>query len=856
MEKLVIIDGNSLINRAFYALPMLANFEGVVSNAVFGFTNILVKAINEIAPKYICVAFDYSRKTFRNEIYKDYKGTRKETPQELKLQFPILKTILNAMNIKLIEIEGVEADDIIGTLTKKFNVENIIVTGDKDAFQLINKNTKVMFTKKGISETAVYEPSNTKSQYGVEPNQVTDLKALMGDASDNIPGVRGIGPKSAQSLLDAYNTLDGIYENIEQIKGKMQETLIAEKELAYLSKTLATIKCDVDINVTLNDLTYDFPFGSEVLELFKKYQFNSLIKREELFSSGVVLESAKQQDNAKGIKKVEVKTVKELQPLVEQVNKTKKLYFAIEETAINLFSEGIEYECNFNQDLFSVGLDIEEVLKTLAPILEDKTITKSVYDYKQMLHSLKKYGISLRGVNFDVLIARYLINNNAKANIKLKDIFIEHNLSEKFCAYNIMKLTEIFSQKLNELELEYLFNEIEMPLAYVLYEMEEQGFKIDLNELANLDTKYSQQILELTEEIYKLAEIEFNINSPKQLADVLFNKLGLTAFNNKKNSTNIDVLNEIISQHAVVAKIIEYRKVTKLYTTYIKAFGELVNKETHKIHTIFNQTLTSTGRLSSIEPNLQNIPVRSEEGKMFRKIFIPSFSDGYILSADYSQIELRLLASFSEDPKLIEAFNNGEDIHTKTASEIFGVPLIDVTPLMRRDAKAINFGIIYGISDYGLSQNINSTRAKAADYIKKYFEKYPNVKKYMDENIENCKKNGYVKTLFGRIRFILEINSSNFNLRTFGERAAMNMPLQGTASDIIKLAMIIINNELKEKKLKSKLILQIHDELLLDCAKDELEQVKEIVINSMENVVKLPVKLNVNVEVGKNWFEA
>lgn len=856
MEKLVIIDGNSLINRAFYALPMLANFEGVVSNAVFGFTNILVKAINEIAPKYICVAFDYGRKTFRNEIYKDYKGTRKETPQELKLQFPILKTILNAMNIKLIEIEGVEADDIIGTLTKKFDVENIIVTGDKDSFQLINKNTKVMFTKKGISETTVYELSNIKSEYGVEPNQVIDLKALMGDASDNIPGVKGVGPKSAQSLLGSYHTLDGVYENIDQIKGKLHETLIAEKDLAYLSKTLATIKCDVDINVTLNDLTYDFPFGSEVLELFKKYQFNSLIKREELFTSGVIVESAKQQDTAKGIKKVEIKTVKELQTLVDQAKKIKKLFISIEDTIISLFSEGVEYECNFNQDLFSAALDIEEVLKTLAPILEDKNIIKSVYDYKQMLHSLKKYGISLRGVNFDVLIARYLINNNAKANIKLKDIFIEHNLSEKFCAYNIMKLTEIFSQKLNELELEYLFNEIEMPLAYVLYDMEEQGFKIDLNELANLDAKYSQQILELTEEIYKLAGLEFNINSPKQLADVLFNKLGLTVFNNKKNSTNIDVLNEIVGQHDVVSKIIEYRKVTKLYNTYIKAFGELVNKETHKIHTIFNQTLTSTGRLSSIEPNLQNIPVRSEEGKMFRKIFIPSFSDGYILSADYSQIELRLLASFSEDPKLIEAFNNGEDIHTKTASEIFGVPLKEVTPLMRRDAKAINFGIIYGISDYGLSQNINSTRAKAADYIKKYFEKYPNVKKYMDENIENCKKNGYVKTLFGRIRFILEINSSNFNLRTFGERAAMNMPLQGTASDIIKLAMIIINKELKEQKLKSKLILQIHDELLLDCAKDELEKVKDIVIKSMENVVDLPVKLNVNVEVGKNWFEA
>lgn len=856
MEKLVIIDGNSLINRAFYALPMLANFEGVVSNAVFGFTNILVKAINEIAPKYICVAFDYGRKTFRNDLYKDYKGTRKETPQELKTQFPILKTILNAMNVKLIEIEGVEADDIIGTLTKKFDVENIIVTGDKDAFQLINKNTKVMFTKKGISETVIYEHNNLKSEYGVEPHQVIDLKALMGDASDNIPGVRGVGPKSAQNLLESYHTLDGIYENIDNIKGKLQETLIAEKELAYLSKQLATIKCDVNINVALEDLTYDFPFQEEVLNLFKKYQFNSLMKRSELFNINLLSESISQKDSAEGVVKTEVKTVKQLSALLETAIKTKQLYIAIEPTMISLFSNAIEYECSFNQDLFSAALDIEEVLDILKPVLEDSNIKKSVYDYKQMLHSLNKYNIKLRGVYFDVLIARYLINNNAKANVKLKDVMSEHNLSDKFCAYNIMKLTELFSQKLKELELEYLFNEIEMPLAYVLFSMEEQGFKIDLNELANLDVKYSEQLASLTQNIYELVGVEFNINSPKQLADVLFNKLGITAFNNKKNSTNIDILTEIYDKHEVVPKLIEYRKITKIYTTYVKAFGELVNKETHKIHTIFNQTNTATGRLSSIEPNLQNIPIRSEEGKLFRKIFIPSFEDGYILSADYSQIELRLLASFSNDEKLIEAFNHGEDIHTKTASEIFGVALNEVTPLMRRDAKAINFGIIYGISDYGLSQNINSTRVKAAEYIKRYFEKYPKVKDYMDSNIQACKQNGYVKTLFGRIRFILEINSSNYNLRNFGERAAMNMPLQGTASDIIKLAMIVINNELKQRNLKSKLILQIHDELLFDCTKDELEQVKELVITSMENVVNLPVKLNVNVEYGKNWFEA
>ena len=851
LEKFVIIDGNSVLNRAFYALPMLANFEGVVSNAVFGFTNIITKVINEMKPKYMCVAFDFARKTFRNDIYENYKGTRKPTPPELKSQMPIMKEVLSAMNIKIIEQQNIEADDIIGTLTKMFNVENIIVTGDKDSFQLINDNTKVCFTKKGVSETIVYDKNTLFKDYGISPSQVVELKALMGDASDNIPGVAGVGEKTAVTLLTEYGTLDNVYKNIDLIKGKLNEKLVTDKQMAYISKQLATIKTDVDLYVKLSDFTYDYPFKENVLNLFKKYQFNSLIKRTDLFEENIESLVDFEAHN-KVLQKVE--KLSDLEPVLTEAKKHKKLYICIEET-INLYVDSDEYEVNFNTDLLSVGLDIFEVIDKLKPVLQDQGIEKYVYDYKSMLHKLNKYNVTLNNVKFDILLARYLINSNAKSNAKLKEIIEENMLDNTFLAYSVSVIYKAYFAKLEELGLIDLFYDMELPLSKVLFDMEISGFKIDQNELNELDKKYSLRLEELTKQIYQVAGVEFNINSPKQLAEVLFDKLNLVAWNNKKNSTNIDVLTEIYDKHEVVPLLVEYRKITKLYTTYVKAFMGLVDQKTSKIHTVFNQTNTATGRLSSVEPNLQNIPVRTEEGKSLRKMFVPSFDNGYILSADYSQIELRLLASFSKDEKLIKAFNEGKDIHALTASEIFGVSLSEVTEGMRRDAKAINFGIIYGISDYGLSQNINSTRVKAAEYIKNYFEKYPKVKEYMDNNIKFCRENGYVKTYFGRIRFILEINSSNYNLRQFGERAAMNMPLQGTASDIIKLAMVKIANELKDKKLESKLILQIHDELIIDCKKEELQEVKAVLISCMENVVDLPVKLNVNAEHGINWFE-
>lgn len=851
MEKFVIIDGNSLINRAFYALPMLANFEGEISNAVFGFTNILVKAINEIKPKYMCVAFDFGKKTFRNQMFENYKGTRKPTPTELVSQFPILKTMLKAMNIKFIELEGVEADDIIGSITRLYDTENIVITGDRDAFQLINNNTFVMFTKKGISETVLYDEKQLMLDFGVTPQQIIDLKALMGDASDNIPGISGVGEKTALSLIQQYGNLDNIYNNINQISGKLKEKIENGKEIAYLSKQLATIKLDVPINFNLDYFTYDYPFSNEVKQLFERYQFNSLLKRKELFSDENI-----EVNIEKEIELIEVNNKQTLIKAVENLINKKQIAVVLTDNKLCLFDKTCEYIINFETDLLTEGLEIEDTLKNLEAIFLSNNIEKVVFDYKGILHKLNKYDITLNNVVFDIVIARYLINNNAKPNIAIEEMIAEQGLNKRFLAYSVYLMKENFSKKLNELDLENLFYNVEMPLSSVLFDMEKSGFKIDLNELDLLDKKYSEQIFNLTKQIYDVCGIEFNINSPKQLSDVLFNKLGIKAYNNKKNSTGIEVLQDIVNAHPVVPLIIEYRKITKLYTTYIKAFGQIVNPKTNKIHTVFNQTNTATGRLSSNEPNLQNIPIRSEEGKSFRKIFVPSFEDGYIVTADYSQIELRLLASFSEDQKLINAFNSGEDIHAQTASEIFGVPLNQVSPAQRRDAKAINFGIIYGISDYGLSQNINVSREVAANYIKKYFEKYPKVKEYMNKNIEFCRQNGYVKTLLGRIRYINEINSSNYNLRQFGERAAMNMPLQGSASDIIKLAMVNVFNEFNKCHLKSKLILQIHDELIIDCASDELEIVKTILRNCMENAVNLKVKLDVNIEVGKNWFEA
>ncbi|MDY5041821.1 MAG: DNA polymerase I [Eubacteriales bacterium] len=850
-DKLVIIDGNSLINRAFYALPQLANAEGVISNGVFGFATILVKIITEIKPKYICVALDYGKHTFRTDMYAEYKGTRKGTPEELKSQFPILRDMLSAMGIQHIEKEGIEADDIIGTLTRRFDTENIVVTGDKDSFQLINDNTWVMFTKRGVTETINYDQAQLFNDYGLKPFQIVELKSLMGDSSDNIPGVSGVGEKTALSLLYKYETLDNVYNHIDEITGKLKEKLVNSKEMAYLSHTLATIDTNCDFECRLEDCEYQFPFNEEVLKFFKRYQFNSLLKKSNLFEES----QPKTFEYEKSIEQYNIDSLDIVHQISNEIKKEKKVYLNLS-GGVSIFVNNREYNLSEKVDLLTPTIECSDLFNGLKDVFEDETIEKCVFDYKSILHTLKKYNVGLNNVSFDVYLARYLINNNNKSNISFEDLLIENNLNLNYRAYNLKSLEEMYIDNLNQLQLTNLYNDIELPLTKVLYNMEIVGFKIDQDVLYQLDSKFDTELKQVSNEIYDMADCEFNLNSPKQLGEVLFDKMNLYHGNNKKKSTGIDVLNSLKNDHPIIEKIIRYRQISKLYSTYIKSFEELINKDTGKIYTTFNQTLTSTGRLSSSDPNLQNIPVRSEEGKELRKMFVPSTSDGYIVSADYSQIELRLLASFCGDEKLIEAFSRGDDIHALTASQVFGVDLKDVTSQMRRDAKAINFGIIYGISDYGLSQNIGSTRKAAKEYIDTYFLKYPLVKKYMDDNVEYCKKNGYIKTYFGRIRFIPEINNSNYNIRQLGERCAMNMPLQGSASDIIKLAMIRVYNRMKYENLQSKLILQIHDELIVDCVKSELEKVTTILKEEMENVVDLKVKLEVNVSYGKDWYEA
>lgn len=848
MDKFVIIDGNNLMFRAFYALPQLTNFDGEISNAVFGFTNMIVKVIKEIQPQYIAVTFDVSKKNFRHDKFPEYKGTRKPTPDELRGQFPIVKDLLGKMNIKVVEQEGLEADDLMGCLSRMYNTHNIIVSADRDSFQLINENTEIMFPKKGITETIQVTQDNLKEIYGVEPNQVIELKSLMGDASDNIPGVSGVGEKTALQLLENYYDLDGVYANLDKIKGKLHDKLVDDKEQAYLSKYLATIITDKKLDYELSDFKYDFPFNNSVLEMFKRYQFNSLLKRDELFSN------LNNTDNVSEIECIEVDNDDKLSSMIADIKQFKNMAIYIDNDNFDIFTNR-EYKIHFCKDLFSMGLAFDRVISELKEMLESDEIKKITFDSKVLKHTLYKYGVKLSGVDFDCILARYLINSIAKANVSLSDVMNECGLSDDNLAYVLYIIKNKYYAKLEKMELLPLYYDIEMPLVDVLFDMEVAGFKVDKNALNELEEKYRDEIKEIEGLIFDILGKKINLSSPKQLGEVLFDELDINIPSNKKKSTSIEVLNEIAHKHPVVPLIIRWRSITKLYSTYVVGFQNILDSN-DKIHTIFNQALTSTGRLSSSEPNLQNIPVRTEEGKGLRKVFISSYPNGLICSADYSQIELRLLANFSGDEKMISSFNNGVDIHRLTASEIFNIPLEMVDDSQRRDAKAINFGIVYGISDFGLSQNIGISRKEASEYIKLYFERYPKIEKYMNDNVALAHQNGYVKTLFGRIRSIPEVHSSNYNMRTFGERVAMNMPLQGSASDIIKLAMIKIANEFKTRNLKSKMIVQVHDELVVDVYPGELEEVQNILATGMESVVDLEVKLLVNISSGKTWYDA
>ncbi|MCF6092968.1 DNA polymerase I [Microaerobacter geothermalis] len=877
MDKFLLIDGNSIANRAFYALPLLTNHQGTYTNAVYGFTTMLLKLLEEEKPTHIIVAFDAGKITFRHSDYKEYKGTRSKTPSELSEQFPLIKELLTVFGISHVKLEGYEADDIIGTLTKESEEDGIdtyVVTGDKDMLQLVSSKVHVLLTKKGITEVEAYDENQIKEKYGLTPKQIIDLKGLMGDSSDNIPGVPGVGEKTALKLLQQFGTVEEVIEHIGEVSGKkLQEKLEGNKDKALLSKSLATIKRDVPLPIKWQDTKYVGYQPAKVVPLLKHLEFKSLLEKievseiEESVREEITFEIA----NQKNLGKLEEYLTSPGSVVIELAGEN---YHQAE-----LLGLGIKTD----KGQFYVPASILYSWDRLKNWLQDKRTEKWTYDGKRGKVALRWKGISFSGITMDALIASYLINPSESSH-RLSDIALRmgsrtlledekvYGKGAKFCipeesvlakhvvekAVILWEVIPRLKQEICNSNMESLYGDLEQPLSLILGEMEYYGFTIDTERLTEMGKELDIQLAKLSEDIYRMAGEPFNINSPKQLAEILFDRLKLPVLKKTKTgySTSADVLEKLVDQHEIIPCLLHYRQLGKLKSTYIEGLLKAVNEKTGKIHTIFNQALTATGRLSSTEPNLQNIPIRLEEGRRIREAFIPSHEGWVLLSADYSQIELRILAHISGDEKLIEAFNADMDIHTRTAMDVFGVPQEQVTSLMRRQAKAVNFGIVYGISDYGLSQNLNITRKEAAEFIERYFQIFKGVKTYMEDIVKQAKKDGFVTTLLNRRRFLPEINSKNFNLRSFAERTAMNTPIQGTAADIIKLAMVSINQRLIDEKRKSRMILQVHDELIFDVPREELGDMMSLVPEVMEKVLSLKVPLKVDVSFGNTWAEA
>ncbi len=876
-EKLVLIDGHSILNRAFYGVPDLTNAQGMHTNAIYGFLNILFKILEEEKPEYLVVAFDLKAPTFRHEIYKEYKGTRKPMPEELRMQVPVMKELLRAMHIKIMSKEGLEADDILGTLAKKAaarGIEVSLVSGDRDLLQIADTHIKIRVpkTKGGKTEIEDYYPDDVKAAYGVTPKEFIDKKALMGDSADNIPGVPKIGEKTATDLISQYGSVENLYEHIDEItKKSVKETLRANRELADLSKVLATINIEADIDTNLDDARVSEFFTEESYPLFKQLELKTYLKK---------FENVKTKEE-----NIAYKTVTELSDC--------ETYFSLlmkeEKVAVMpLFAS------EDKEDLLAVILVGKEKQIYYMKVCGFMTCQYYIDKLKELSKKVMIIGFNLKpqyalyfpeetGHFFDVLIAAYLLNP-LKNDYEITDIANEYlsemipDFKEKFGKDKVLTLYEnkneelisymaklalicyevyqILKDKLAEEGMLKLFEKIEMPLSLVLYEMEKSGVIVQKEALNAYSKELKAQIEILVKSIYEKAGMEFNINSPKQLGEVLFEKLGIPGGKKTKTgySTAVDVLEKLQPDYPIVSEILQYRTLAKLNSTYAEGLVNYI-EEDNKIHTNYNQTITATGRISSTEPNLQNIPMRMEMGRLIRKVFVPQ-EDYIFTDADYSQIELRILAHLSGDEQLIEAYKMDEDIHRITASKVFHTPFEEVTDLQRRNAKAVNFGIVYGISSFGLSQDLSISPKEASVYIKQYFATYPKVKEYLDNLVQNAKEKGYVTTMFGRKRPIPELSSSNFMQRAFGERIAMNSPIQGTAADIMKIAMISVYKKLKEKKLKSKLILQIHDELVVETYKEEVDLVKEIVTDCMKNAASLAVSLEVDLHTGSNWYEA
>lgn len=875
LNKLVLIDGNSLSFRAFYALPLLSNHAGIHTNAVYGFAMLLEKIIKEEKPNHFLVAFDAGKTTFRHSKYSEYKGGRQKTPPELSEQFPYIRQLLDAYHIKRYELDNYEADDIIGTLSRQADEEDfetIIITGDRDLTQLATDNVTIYYTKKGVTDVDHYTPKFIAEKYnGLVPKQIIDMKGLMGDTSDNIPGVAGVGEKTAIKLLNQFESVEGVYEHIEEVTAKkLKEKLINSKDDALMSKDLATINVHSPIEVSLEDTKLTLQDDTtEKIELFKKLEFKQLLADIDTSSTNeeVIDKTFEIEQDFQNV---------DLNDLNEAV-----IHFELEGT--NYLKDTI-LKFGFYTNHQHVVINAEDIkdYKHLVQWLEDKNTTKIVYDAKKTYVSAHRLGINIENIEFDVMLASYIIDpsrsiddvksvvslygqNYVKDNITIFGKGKKHHIPEEpilnehiaSVTEAIAAVTPIMKSQLEDYNQIELLKDLELPLARILSEMEEIGIYTDINDLKEMEFEIQKKLDVLISNIHESAGEAFNINSPKQLGVVLFETLQLPVIKKTKTgySTAVDVLEKLQGEHPIIDDILEYRQLAKLQSTYVEGLQKVISKD-HRIHTRFNQTLAQTGRLSSIDPNLQNIPIRLEEGRKIRKAFKPTSKDSVILSADYSQIELRVLAHITQDESLKHAFINGHDIHTATAMKVFNVESDQVDSLMRRQAKAVNFGIVYGISDYGLSQSLGITRKKAKAFIDDYLASFPGVKQYMSDIVKDAKAQGYVETLLHRRRYIPDITSRNFNLRSFAERTAMNTPIQGSAADIIKLAMVKFSEKIKETKYHAKLLLQVHDELIFEIPKSEVEDFSKFVEEIMEQALVLDVPLKVDSNYGATWYDA
>ena len=863
MEKLVLIDGNSLLNRAYYATPVFTTKSGLPTNAVFGFIKLMFKIISDKKPSYFAVAFDLHAPTFRHKMYTDYKAGRKPMPEELAVQIPVLKDVLKIMKIKILEKEGFEADDLLGTVAKKFNTQTYIYTGDRDSYQLVDETTNVCFTRKGVSDILELSKENFFDEIRLMPSQIIDLKALMGDKSDHIPGIAGVGEKSAMTLLEKYKNIDGVYAHLDEIGGSLHTKLENGKKDAYFSKELATINTFVPLELAIGECLLKTPFSHALREKFAELEFKSLLGMKIFEESADDDEKIQVDNDTRG--KAQESYPTDIRTLLELFSSSEKTRVACDftdnEFRLALFdddwkiSEDItEYVLPIKASLLDTGFFEHELYPLFKTVYGGKKRIVT-YNVKDVMRRMMELGIPFTAEYDDVAILKCIADGLGNSD-GLTYCLNHQALPERNRAYGLACLHKIYIDQLNEEE-KSLYKNVELPLVRVLFDMENQGVCINYNALMEFSAKYNAELLYTTKRIYELAGEEFNVNSTQQLGKILFEKLRVgNGVKKNKDSKSYKTTAEELEKYAdgseIVRQILRYRKVQKINSTYIEGFKPLIVNG--KVHTNYNQNNTATGRLSSANPNLQNIPIRTDEGRELRKLFTAS-EGNVLIDADYSQIELRLLAHFSGCKELIEAYCKGEDIHALTASQVFEVPLEKVTPQLRREAKAVNFGIIYGISAFGLSNDLNIGAKKAKEYIDKYFERYSDVKEYMNKNVENAMNDGYVKTLFGRRRVINEIRSSNYNLRSFGERAAMNMPLQGSSADIIKLAMINVHKNLQKGGYKAKLVLQVHDELIIDCPKEEVNEVADILKTEMENAVSLSVPLTVDVGIGENWYE-